>query len=69
VHYIEHLLRYPYPIFELLSTWQRVLLFAVSALLMTGSTGQLLWADKPRPMLYWAQAKTLIGAMISTKLC
>ncbi|KAK3695245.1 FAR-17a/AIG1-like protein [Podospora appendiculata] len=29
---------YPYPIFELLATWQRVLLFTFSAVLMTGST-------------------------------
>lgn len=34
---------YPYPIFDLLSTWQRVLLFSVSALLMTGSTMVLKW--------------------------
>ncbi|KAB5580537.1 FAR-17a/AIG1-like protein [Coniochaeta sp. 2T2.1] len=29
---------YPYPIFGLLSTWQRVMLFTISATLMTGST-------------------------------
>ncbi|KAK4188354.1 FAR-17a/AIG1-like protein [Podospora australis] len=34
---------YPYPIFDMLSTWQRVLLFSVSALLMTGSTLALKW--------------------------
>lgn len=35
--------RYPYPIFDVLSTWQRVLLFAFSALLMTTSTVALKW--------------------------
>ncbi|KAI0484911.1 FAR-17a/AIG1-like protein [Xylariaceae sp. FL0804] len=34
---------YPYPIFEILSTWQRALLFTFSALLMTGSTMALKW--------------------------
>jgi len=34
---------YPYPIFDLLSTWQRVLLFTTSACLMTGSTLALKW--------------------------
>ncbi|KAK4197752.1 FAR-17a/AIG1-like protein [Triangularia verruculosa] len=34
---------YPYPIFELLKTWQRVVLFSVSALLMTMSTLALKW--------------------------
>ncbi|KAH8910783.1 hypothetical protein BR93DRAFT_934370 [Coniochaeta sp. PMI_546] len=34
---------YPYPIFDLLSTWQRVVLFTVSACLMTGSTMALKW--------------------------
>ncbi|KAK3330246.1 FAR-17a/AIG1-like protein [Apodospora peruviana] len=34
---------YPYPIFELLETWQRVLLFTFSAVLMTGSTLALKW--------------------------
>ncbi|KAI8961718.1 FAR-17a/AIG1-like protein [Daldinia sp. FL1419] len=34
---------YPYPIFDQLSTWQRVLLFTFSALLMTGSTMALKW--------------------------
>ncbi|KAK3945266.1 FAR-17a/AIG1-like protein [Diplogelasinospora grovesii] len=34
---------YPYPIFELLITWQRVLLFTFSAVLMTGSTMMLKW--------------------------
>ncbi|KAI1304687.1 FAR-17a/AIG1-like protein [Xylaria venustula] len=34
---------YPYPIFDLLSTWQRMLLFAFSAFLMTGSTMLLKW--------------------------
>ncbi|CAJ2513403.1 Uu.00g015220.m01.CDS01 [Anthostomella pinea] len=34
---------YPYPIFDILSTWQRALLFTVSALLMTGSTMMLKW--------------------------
>lgn len=34
---------YPYPIFDLLSTWQRVLLFTFSASLMTGSTLALKW--------------------------
>lgn len=36
-------IRYPYPIFDLLSTWQRVVLFTVSACLMTGSTMALKW--------------------------
>ena len=36
--------RYPYPIMELLEAWQRVALFAFSALLMTGSTMALKWA-------------------------
>ncbi|KAI8944160.1 FAR-17a/AIG1-like protein [Xylaria longipes] len=35
--------RYPYPIFDILSTWQRALLFAFSASLMTGSTLSLKW--------------------------
>jgi len=35
--------RYPYPIFELLVTWHRVLLFTFSAVLMTGSTMALKW--------------------------
>ncbi|KAK0618593.1 FAR-17a/AIG1-like protein [Bombardia bombarda] len=34
---------YPYPIFDILQTWQRVLLFTVSAVLMTGSTMLLKW--------------------------
>lgn len=34
---------YPYPIFDMLSTWQRSILFACSALLMTGSTLSLKW--------------------------
>ncbi|KAI0172046.1 FAR-17a/AIG1-like protein [Hypoxylon sp. FL1284] len=34
---------YPYPIFDILSTWQRALLFTVSATLMTGSTMLLKW--------------------------
>ncbi|KAK3498140.1 FAR-17a/AIG1-like protein [Neurospora crassa] len=34
---------YPYPIFDILNTWQRVLLFTFSALLMTGSTMALKW--------------------------
>ncbi|KAI1503244.1 FAR-17a/AIG1-like protein [Biscogniauxia marginata] len=34
---------YPYPIFDILSTSQRVLLFSSSALLMTGSTMMLKW--------------------------
>ena len=34
---------YPYPLFELLSFPQRVGLFAVSALLMSASTGVLVW--------------------------
>ncbi|KAI0204727.1 FAR-17a/AIG1-like protein [Astrocystis sublimbata] len=34
---------YPYPIFDILSTWQRALLFAFSAVLMTGSTLLLKW--------------------------
>ncbi|KAI1328279.1 FAR-17a/AIG1-like protein [Xylariaceae sp. FL0255] len=34
---------YPYPIFDVLSTWQRALLFTFSALLMTGSTMLLKW--------------------------
>ncbi|KAK6072520.1 integral membrane protein [Seiridium cupressi] len=34
---------YPYPIFDMLSTWQRVALFSVSALVMTGSTMVLKW--------------------------
>ncbi|KAI1845618.1 hypothetical protein JX266_008229 [Neoarthrinium moseri] len=34
---------YPYPIFDILSTWQRVLLFTFSAALMTGSTMALKW--------------------------
>ncbi|KAI1386989.1 FAR-17a/AIG1-like protein [Hypoxylon trugodes] len=34
---------YPYPIFELLNTWQRALLFTFSASLMTGSTMLLKW--------------------------
>ncbi|KAI0136307.1 FAR-17a/AIG1-like protein [Xylariales sp. AK1849] len=35
---------YPYPIFDVLNTWQRALLFSFSALLMTGSTMALKWA-------------------------
>lgn len=35
--------RYPYPIFDLLNTTQRVLLFSFSAVLMTGSTMALKW--------------------------
>jgi hypothetical protein len=35
--------RYPYPLFALLSTWQRVALFTVSATLMTASTMMLKW--------------------------
>lgn len=35
--------RYPYPLFEILATWQRVLLFTASAVLMTGSTAVLKW--------------------------
>ncbi|KAI1467406.1 FAR-17a/AIG1-like protein [Daldinia caldariorum] len=34
---------YPYPIFDKLSTWQRIVLFTFSALLMTGSTMTLKW--------------------------
>ncbi|KAI0151908.1 FAR-17a/AIG1-like protein [Hypoxylon sp. NC0597] len=34
---------YPYPIFDILSTWQRALLFTFSASLMTGSTMMLKW--------------------------
>ena len=34
---------YPYPLFGLLSTSQRVLLFGTSATLMTGSTMVLKW--------------------------
>ncbi|KAI0025499.1 FAR-17a/AIG1-like protein [Xylariomycetidae sp. FL0641] len=34
---------YPYPIFDILNTWQRTLLFTFSALLMTGSTMVLKW--------------------------
>lgn len=34
---------YPYPIFDILNTWQRVLLFTFSASLMTGSTMLLKW--------------------------
>ncbi|KAI0387259.1 FAR-17a/AIG1-like protein [Hypomontagnella monticulosa] len=34
---------YPYPIFGILSTWQRALLFTFSASLMTGSTMLLKW--------------------------
>ncbi|KAI5862730.1 FAR-17a/AIG1-like protein [Durotheca rogersii] len=34
---------YPYPIFGILSTWQRALLFAFSASVMTGSTMILKW--------------------------
>ncbi|CAP69601.1 uncharacterized protein PODANS_1_12570 [Podospora anserina S mat+] len=34
---------YPYPMFELLKTWQRVILFSVSAGLMTTSTLALKW--------------------------
>ncbi|KAI1375520.1 FAR-17a/AIG1-like protein-domain-containing protein [Hypoxylon crocopeplum] len=34
---------YPYPIFDILSTWQRALLFTFSATLMTGSTMMLKW--------------------------
>ncbi|OTB03105.1 hypothetical protein M426DRAFT_74237 [Hypoxylon sp. CI-4A] len=34
---------YPYPIFDVLNTWQRVLLFTFSATLMTGSTALLKW--------------------------
>jgi hypothetical protein len=35
--------RYPYPLFDVLNTWQRTLLFTFSALLMTGSTMALKW--------------------------
>lgn len=38
-----HQSRYPYPIFALLSTGQRILLFTSSAVLMTGSTMALKW--------------------------
>lgn len=34
---------YPYPIFDILSIWQRAMLFAFSAVLMTGSTIGLKW--------------------------
>lgn len=34
---------YPYPIFDVLSTWQRAILFTFSASLMTGSTILLKW--------------------------
>ncbi|KAI1421077.1 FAR-17a/AIG1-like protein [Xylaria sp. FL1777] len=34
---------YPYPIFDILNTWQRVTLFIFSAFLMTGSTMLLKW--------------------------
>ncbi|TGJ84129.1 hypothetical protein E0Z10_g4635 [Xylaria hypoxylon] len=34
---------YPYPIFDILNTWQRAALFAFSAFLMTGSTMLLKW--------------------------
>ncbi|KAL7628214.1 hypothetical protein AAE478_002413 [Parahypoxylon ruwenzoriense] len=34
---------YPYPIFDILSTWKRMLLFTFSACLMTGSTMILKW--------------------------
>ncbi|GAW12273.1 hypothetical protein ANO14919_016360 [Xylariales sp. No.14919] len=34
---------YPYPIFDILDTWQRATLFAFSAFLMTGSTMLLKW--------------------------
>ncbi|KAI0489613.1 FAR-17a/AIG1-like protein [Xylaria cf. heliscus] len=34
---------YPYPIFDILSTWQRATLFTFSAFLMTGSTMSLKW--------------------------
>ncbi|KAI1339620.1 FAR-17a/AIG1-like protein [Xylariaceae sp. FL0016] len=34
---------YPYPIFDVLTKWQRALLFTFSALLMTGSTMTLKW--------------------------
>ncbi|KAK1757529.1 FAR-17a/AIG1-like protein [Echria macrotheca] len=34
---------YPYPLFGILATWQRVALFTVSAFLMTGSTMALKW--------------------------
>ncbi|KAI1202408.1 FAR-17a/AIG1-like protein [Nemania serpens] len=34
---------YPYPIFEMLSTWQRATLFALSAFLNLGSTMSLKW--------------------------
>jgi len=34
---------YPYPIFEILTTWQRVMLFTFSAVLMTASTSLLKW--------------------------
>ena len=39
----SHQSRYPYPIFDLLSTVQRILLFTGSAVLMTGSTMALKW--------------------------
>jgi hypothetical protein len=38
-----HQFRYPYPLFALLSTGQRILLFTSSAVLMTGSTMALKW--------------------------
>ncbi|KAK7970739.1 hypothetical protein PG988_009812 [Apiospora saccharicola] len=34
---------YPYPIFDVLSTWQRFLLFSFSSLVMSGSTMALKW--------------------------
>ncbi|KAI1180598.1 FAR-17a/AIG1-like protein [Nemania sp. FL0916] len=34
---------YPYPIFGMLNTWQRAMLFTFSAFLMTGSTLSLKW--------------------------
>ena len=39
----RHCPRYPYPLFGLLSTAQRVLLFTFSAVLMTCSTMVLKW--------------------------
>ena len=35
--------RYPYPLFDLLDTTQRIGLFSASALLMTASTAVLKW--------------------------
>jgi len=35
--------RYPYPIFDILSTWQRGMLFTFSSIVMSGSTMALKW--------------------------